>query len=170
MTALTPEQWIRPEGETGARHLYEDKALLALFNKDNDASEKFSCPRCKVALSEITYEGAPMLKCSYCSGVFVEEGKVSRILIRQDKQFSVEIARLGKTLISEKQKFQAKQGMDNAWILDCPACLRKMLRQFFVYSYPVEVDRCAYCGGTWFDKYELDILQYLYESKEVFFK
>ncbi|MFH0940390.1 MAG: zinc metalloprotease HtpX [Candidatus Omnitrophota bacterium] len=165
MQALTPEQWVRLQGETVVRHIYEDKALFTLFNKDNGgASEKFSCPRCKVVLSEITYEGAPMLKCSYCSGVFVEEGKVSRILIRQDRQFSEEIARLGKTLISEKQKFQAKQGTDNAWVLDCPACLRKMLRQFFVYSYPVEVDRCAYCGGTWFDKYELEILQYLYEN------
>lgn len=169
MQTLTPEQWVRPEWETEVRHVYEDKALLTLFNKDNGAPEKFSCPHCKVALSEITYEGAPILKCSYCSGVFVEEGKVSRILIRQDKQVSVEIARLGKTLISEKQKFTAKRGTDNAWVLDCPACLRKMLRQFFVYSYPVEVDRCAYCGGTWFDKYELEILQYLYENKEIIF-
>ena len=100
----------------------------------------------------------------------MEEGKVSRILIRQDKQFSEEIARLGKTLIAQKQKFQARQGANNTWVLDCPACLRKMLRQFFVYSYPVEVERCAYCGGTWFNKYQLEILQYLYENKEILFK
>jgi heat shock protein HtpX len=170
MSALTPEQWIRRDGETGVRHVYEDKSLLVLFNKDNAALEKFCCPHCKTALSEITYEGVPVLKCSYCEGVFVEEGKVSRILIRQDKQFSEEIARLGKTLIKEQRKFQAKQGAGSTWVFDCPACLRKMLRQFFVYSYPVEVDRCAYCGGVWFDKYELEILQYLYENKEILFK
>jgi len=166
MPALTPEDWIRPQGSESVIHAYEDKTLLGLFSKDAGAGdkEKSLCPHCKVSLEEVTYEGAPILKCNYCQGVFVEEGKVSRILIRQDKQFSEEIARLGKMLISEKQKFQAKQGADNAWVLDCPACLRKMLRQFFVYSYPVEVDRCAYCGGTWFDKYELEILQYLYEN------
>ena len=172
MPALTPEDWVRPDGSQGVIHAYEDKALLGLFSKDAGAGdkEKSLCPHCKVSLEEVTYEGAPMLKCNYCQGVFVEEGKVSRILIRQDKQFSEEIARLGKTLISEKQKFAAKQGTDNVWALDCPKCSRKMLRQFFVYSYPVEVDRCAYCGGTWFDKYELEILQYLYENKEVLFK
>ncbi|MEK7849944.1 MAG: zinc metalloprotease HtpX [Candidatus Omnitrophota bacterium] len=172
MPALTPEDWVRPQGSESVIHAYEDKALLGLFSKDAGSGdkEKFLCPHCKVSLEEVTYEGAPVLKCNYCQGVFVEEGKVSRILIRQDKHFSVEIARLGKTLISEKQKFQAKQGTDNVWVFDCPACLRKMLRQFFVYSYPVEVDRCAYCGGTWFDKYELDILQYLFENKEIFFK
>ncbi|MFZ5801070.1 MAG: zf-TFIIB domain-containing protein, partial [Candidatus Omnitrophota bacterium] len=37
---------------------------------------------------------------------------------------------------------------------------------FFVYSYPVEIDRCYYCAGVWFDKSELEVLQYIYQHKE----
>jgi Zn-finger nucleic acid-binding protein len=44
-----------------------------------------------------------------------------------------------------------------------------MRRQFFVYSYPVEIDRCIYCEGVWLDAQELEVLQYLYEHKEEFF-
>lgn len=170
LEGFKPDQWVRFENEMAVRHAYEDKNLLPLFSPYKDA--KHLCPRCNVALTDIVYEGAPILKCPYCEGVFVEYQKVSRILIRTDKKFDDRARRLAE--LSVEQKNNLYLGPDEyrgkkAWIYNCPKCERKMRRQFFVYSYPIEIDRCPYCGGIWFDKMELEILQYLYEHKERFF-
>jgi len=118
------------------------------------------------------YEGVPLQKCSHCEGVFAPSHKISRILIRRDKTFDPEIVRMAEATIRERDRRVDgfyKQKPVNAWVLDCPQCGRKMRRQFFVYSYPVEIDRCVYCEGIWFDRQELEILQYIYENKEHFF-
>ncbi len=111
------------------------------------------------------------MKCSYCGGIFVENEKISRILFRTDMQFSDETARRAELAI--KQGNALKEGdrrfrLDNPSVLTCPKCLNKMRRQFFVYSYPVEIDRCISCEGVWFDKDEIEVLQYIYEHKEKF--
>lgn len=170
MEGFKPDQWVRFENETGVRRAYEDKDLLALFNQDRDL--KYCCPSCRVVLEKIFYEGTPLLKCPYCAGVFVEYQKISRVLIRTDKVFDDKIQRLAEMAVEQKKGLYV--GPDgyrnkNAWIYTCPKCARKMHRQFFVYSYPIEIDRCPFCGGVWFDKMELEILQYIYEHKEKFF-
>jgi hypothetical protein len=51
-------------------------------------------------------------------------------------------------------------------LLPCPKCqhgLAKMLRMFYTEAYRVEVDKCFTCGLIWFDKDELETLQYLIE-------
>ena len=48
----------------------------------------------------------------------------------------------------------------------CPSCLGdapRMQRRFVNPKFPVEVDKCRACGRVWFDKDELEVLQYLYE-------
>ncbi|MFZ5801482.1 MAG: M48 family metalloprotease [Candidatus Omnitrophota bacterium] len=128
---------------------------------------KLKCPNCLVNLKEEEYEGVPVLKCEDCAGTFLEQQKVSRILIREDKDFPDEVVQLAKTAIAGKEKtFLKKSEGKQLWVLTCPKCGRKMHRQFFVYSYPVEIDRCYYCAGVWFDKSELEVLQYIYQHKE----
>lgn len=129
-------------------------------------SNKSKCPNCQVDLQEAEYEGAPVLKCNDCGGNFVEQYKVSRILIREDKEFSGDIVRLAKTASEQKEKLAPIQDKQQLWVLTCPKCGRKMHRQFFVYSYPVQIDRCFYCAGVWFDRTELEVLQYIYQNKE----
>ncbi|MFH1692083.1 MAG: zf-TFIIB domain-containing protein [Candidatus Omnitrophota bacterium] len=170
MIGFRPDQWVRFENEAAVRRAYEDKDLLAFFNQDKNTQH--CCPVCHAVLQKIVYEGAAILKCSYCQGVFVEYQKISRILIRSDKVFDDKIRRLAEMTVEQKKNLYV--GPDghkkkNSWIFTCPNCARKMHRQFFVYSYPIEIDRCPYCGGVWFDKTELEILQYLYEHKEKFF-
>lgn len=172
LDGFKPDQWIKLEGqESSVKHAYEDRALMALFRQGSEDA-KWDCPHCKTPLTETIYEGAPVYKCSYCEGVFVEADKISRILIRQDKEFSDETIRIAQGILKEREKFVTgltKGNLANTWILDCPRDKNKMRRQFFVYSYPVEIDRCATCAGVWFDKQELEILQYIYEHKEQYF-
>ena len=171
LEGFKPDAWVRPEGQTTVKHAYEEQGLLNLFKEDGKEAN-FNCPHCKTPLEELSYEGAPIQKCSFCGGVFVEQNKISRILIRRDKEFSEEAVRLAQVVMKEREKFVTGMGrfkLKNSWLLDCPKCARKMRRQFFVYSYPVEIDRCIHCEGAWFDRQELEILQYIYEHKEQFF-
>lgn len=168
---LRPDQWIRPEGMDAVIPAYEDLQVRRLFagDKKEEKEAGIDCPYCKVPLEEINYEGAPILKCHYCQGVLAEQDKISRILIREDKNFSEETMRLAKSIIASKDRFRLKDsGSKSVLVINCPKCKRPMRRQFFVYSYPVEVDRCIYCPNTWFDKQELELLQYIYEHKESF--
>jgi Zn-finger nucleic acid-binding protein len=120
-------------------------------------------------LDEFSYEGAPVFKCSYCKGFFVSQNNIERIMIRQDQTFSEDIEHLAKNAFDPKNTLNLNELKQKpGWILDCPKCQKKMLRQFFVYSYPVEIDRCIFCDWTWFDKQELELLQYIYQNKEKF--
>jgi heat shock protein HtpX len=126
-----------------------------------------ACPNCKTALEQINYEGAPVLKCRNCAGVLADNGKVPRIFIRQDYAPSQEIIRLGKLAAESMKKFHINQlAAGSAWVIDCPKCKSRMHRQFFNYSYPVEIDKCPKCEAIWLDKDELGILQYIYENKD----
>lgn len=165
---LKPDQWVRMEGQDTVMPAYEDEDLRGLFKKDKE-EKRSSCPHCKIALDEIIYEGVSILKCSFCEGVFVEEDKVSRILIREDRKFSEDTMKLAETILNSGNRYFLKNTDEKSvWVIGCPKCLNKMRRQFFVYSYPVEIDRCIYCAGVWFDRQELEILQYIYEHKEQF--
>jgi len=167
---LTPSHWIRMEGINAVIPVYQDEDLQKIFKGEKEEEEKLLCPHCKIALDEISYEGVPILKCSYCAGVFVEDNKVSRIFIREDNVYSKDIEKIGQSIFESKDKFRLnQQDAKTIWIVDCPKCQKKMRRQFFAYSYPIEIDRCIFCSGIWFDKLELEILQYIYERKDKFF-
>jgi len=173
LTFLTPESWICPHGEQAVHHAYEQEDLMPLFGgtADADAGEH-PCPHCRTGLTEVNYEGAPAWRCSYCEGIFVADRAISRILIRRDMTFSEDVVRLAEAATKQKDLFQkgrARFKKENPFILTCPKCANKMRRQFFVYSYPIEIDRCISCGGVWFDKMELETLQYIYEHKDKFF-
>jgi LSD1 subclass zinc finger protein len=138
-----------------------------------EAAKDAPCPRCRTPLTMINYEGAPVLKCAYCEGFFVQNDKIGRIFFRKDMVFSEETMRRAELIIAQRDSFVSgarRFRLDNPWVFTCPKCLNKMRRQFFVYSYPVEVDRCVSCEGLWLDKEELELLQYIYENKERFFR
>lgn len=167
---LRPDQWVRTETKEVATPLYDDDDLRTLFLEPDKQKKEPCCPHCKVALQELIYEGAPILKCPYCEGVFVENQRISRILIRKDSLFPEDIIRSAKTILKSKDRYKlSERDAKSAWVIICPKCRLQMHRQFFVYSYPVEIDRCINCSGVWFDKQELEILQYLFEHKELLY-
>ncbi|MFH1201426.1 MAG: zinc metalloprotease HtpX [Candidatus Omnitrophota bacterium] len=172
LKGFLPTDWIKLEGHDQILEAFQDEDLACAFGIKKKVEDKdFPCPHCRTELPEINYEGVPIKKCSYCEGSFVEYGKISRIFIRQDKKFSEDLVNFAEAVLKTKLKYEnfKASSPQSTWILDCPKCHKKMHRQFFVYSYPVEIDRCQYCAGVWFDKEELEALQYIYEHKERFF-
>jgi heat shock protein HtpX len=178
LTGFCLTSWVRSEGTSTVQQACDIPALLDLFRSASSSTVKDvvargDCPRCRVPLGQVQYEGVPVSRCGSCGGLFVPQDKVSRVFARQDATFSPEVARLAQIAWATKgDRFvlgNLKTDPKHLLIFDCPHCAHKMRRQYFVYSYPVEVDRCTYCDGLWFDKMELETLQYIYENKEKFF-
>ncbi len=48
---------------------------------------------------------------------------------------------------------------------NCPKCKNPMARPFYSLAYRVEIDRCSFCGLTWFDRDELEMLQCMIVNK-----
>jgi heat shock protein HtpX len=169
LAGFTPSTWVKAADSQQIQAAYDVVQLNPIFGIQAGQVVASVCPSCNVSLQHIQYEGAPVLQCSYCRGTFVEDDKVTRILIRQDYVPSEAITRLAQVIAGAKDKLNLEETKDDtAWTLRCPACKAQMRRQFYVYSYPVMVDRCIICNGVWFEKNELELLQYLFEHKEDF--
>ena len=165
---LAPDTWIKRMGAAHITRVYEDRDINKMFQKGETSTGGLLCPRCRVLLSEISYEGASLLKCPPCGGVLVGENDIQRILIRQDFGFSERIVKMAQ-LIKEEQAKYAFTPIDlkTANLFTCPKCQHlkaKMVRMFFSQVYRDEIDKCVFCGLIWFDKNELEMLQYLVED------
>lgn len=165
-SGLNPASWVSNINEGVIKQASESLSLTdALEGKISEpAKPERICPKCDQPLSEILYEGAPVMKCHYCGGIASGRDVVARILAREDYSFHGEIAEAADAL------------MKNHWIanppnffavtdrLTCPVCKNKMDRGFFTYGLPVVIDKCVKCGNIWFDKEELEMLQYITEK------
>jgi len=168
LEGFDPNNWARVEGIDKVLPAGDFQELKEMFQSEGKVGLHYICPCCRIDMEEISYEGAPVLKCKYCQGVFVGNDKISRILIREDKMFLAELVRLAEAILASKDKINyfKKDNPKNLWVLRCPKCNELMHREYFLYSYPVLVDRCASCLGVWFDKNELEILQYIWQRDE----
>ncbi len=166
---LRPDNWVHKEGEDKVIPAFEDESLRRMFKgylKDDQVSN-FLCPHCKMELAEILYEGAPIWRCNYCEGLLVEKSKVMRILSRREQGFSEEIAKFAKFYqleIREKERRKKTEQVEAKFSLNCPSCKKMMIRKFYSLVYPIEIDFCGCCNYIWFDKHELEVLQYLIEN------
>ncbi|MBF0522825.1 MAG: M48 family metalloprotease [Candidatus Omnitrophica bacterium] len=125
-----------------------------------------SCPTCQGPLKEILYENIKLLKCEICSGHFVGEDQISVIFNRRIEQFSEHVKLRAKLIQFPGENFIVENQIAIG-PLECPCCWppKKMVRRLFNRYYPVEVDKCPSCRGIWFEREELELIQYLFESK-----
>jgi len=113
------------------------------------------CPRCKMILCRIQYEGMPLSTCPDCGGEFVDLNRLRMIRTRRDVTFSAKDAmRLRKE----------KTGPERDEKLICPRCGALMKKGRYGHS-DVVVDLCPACRGLWLDDQELEKLQVLAESE-----
>ncbi|MDD5654633.1 MAG: zinc metalloprotease HtpX [Candidatus Omnitrophica bacterium] len=166
---LSPNSWVSKTGENIIEHASEDKDLYRLFKEkllgeDREIKDGEDCPVCKQPLTEALYEGAPIARCGYCGGILAGSDVILRIITREDFAFGPEIARSAEALLREYSKGIAKDTFKVAYSFNCPECKVKMMRGFFSYGFPVQVDKCQSCRKIWFDKDEMEILQYLSEK------
>ena len=166
---VSPNSWISRVGENIIKHASEDETLYKSFKErllgeGGAVKENEGCPQCKEPLVEMLYEGAPILKCHYCGGILAQNDIIMRIMAREDFAFGPEIVKAAEEFLQAYYKGVLKGNFRVAYSFDCPQCRKKMIRGFYSYGYPIQIDRCDSCGQVWFDKNELEILQYLSEK------
>ncbi|MFH1259535.1 MAG: zinc metalloprotease HtpX [Elusimicrobiota bacterium] len=163
---LLPTSWAKLENNQEVKPAYEFKELSAIFRQGNSVSSgSFNCPVCHQGLEQIYYEGVMASRCRFCSGHLVREDQVPRICVRQEMVFSEELKKMA-NLIKSSQQLSRPFTQKNNSVFTCPQCGRAMIRKGYAALYPhwLEIDTCSSCGSLWFDKNELELVQYLTEK------
>jgi len=173
--ALLPETWVRRQSQMSAAPAYQDPHLLDALQKrygqvgPTAQSSGNECPNCHLQLSSALYEGVPIDECPACRGCYVMPDQVSRILAREEYTFPDRIKRLADAMPTLQTAGQITKSF-GTWpgnrmqYRQCPKCKSGVVRKFFTNQYLIEVEQCWVCGLAWFDKDELELLQYLYEQ------
>lgn len=160
---ITPETYVRPADCDDMIQAKDDPRFEACYAEGNVTVEltAFDCPHCREALAKHALDGVEALRCRFCQGTFVTNAKMRRLLSRGRKVFNEHIERLGKISLaaSKRQRFQPAFG-DFSYVL-CPQCQRRMQQSAFSPTLYVMVDQCDRCDACWYDKDEVDVLQYL---------
>jgi heat shock protein HtpX len=173
---LSPLSWIVPGGDRNPDRAWKDPIVNTIFlqrlNGTDPAPNGFTCPACNQPLVTATYEGTRIYPCSFCAGTLVETDKIPRIIARtgRDRPCTERINALARAVLKENQSRMIYQKIsDNSagtlHHLPCPKCRNPMSRGFYSQAHLIEVDRCSYCGLTWFDKDELKMLQCMIENR-----
>lgn len=165
---ISPDTWIKPMDEKEIKMAYEDKNIASIANKVEHNTAQDSCPKCNILLTPRDYEGVTVEQCSFCHGVLIENRDAMRIIIREEYDFSDRIKKIAEGLLKEHQLWrEQKINRDPKTLLQCPKCRKshaRMMRMFYTAAYPVEIDKCFSCSRLWFDRDELEILQYMIEK------
>ena len=111
-----------------------------------------------------------MYQCHFCGGILVENAKIPRIMARGENAYSERVASLSRTVMKENQARRVGPSSKNIHrealpLRSCPKCKNPMTRTFHSLAYLVEIDRCSFCGLTWFDPDELEMLQCMIVNK-----
>ncbi len=169
LQGIKPDTWVKKTGGDVIPAYADPQISSSLWKKSNAVpAAAAECPRCHVAFGEVYYEGVVIKQCGACGASCVNEDQLQRLIIRHDMGFSDRVVHAGKALQEQQRQHQIEQiDMRSANLWKCPQCPEprpSMLRSFYTLAYPVEVDRCYRCGYIFFDKDELEILQYLIEA------
>jgi len=172
LPGLLPDSWVQAEGSRAVVPAYRDPQVLVSLQKRFDpggprAGAAMDCPKCRTGLGQELYEGVPLDVCSACRGRYVTTDQLSRILLRQEYAFPEEVARMAKAIPPEPVRGNILRmymaDRHSQW--RCPKCQATMYRKFYSLTYFVDVEQCVFCGLTWLDRHELELLQYLYEHR-----
>jgi len=172
-TTLDPHSWVYREQDDRVVRAADHPALvdlLRLRTKERPLSSH-CCPRCHQYLSLVDYEGAPLYQCPFCTGCWVEERRLMRILVRREVGFPDDLQAKVKQFQQQSTGNLVRRAriaqQDPTLALLCPNCRRPMFRNFYSYQYLIIVDRCRECAMIWFDREELDMLQLMVETSSV---
>jgi len=173
LTTLGPQSWVYLERDGRVMRAADHPVLADLLHLHTDQGPLSShrCPRCHQYLRLIDYEGAPLHQCPFCTGCWVEERRLMRILVRREVGFpddlKVKVKRFQQQSTGNIVRRDRITRQDSTLVLLCPNCQRRMFRNFYSYQYLIIVDRCRECAMIWFDREELDMLQIMVETSSV---
>jgi heat shock protein HtpX len=174
---LSPLTWVNSGEKESVDRAWKQPAINALFLTrlagQPQETSNFSCPSCGQPLMTESYEGTQVNECRFCAGTLVENSRIARILARtgRERPCSERVIALARATAKENQTRQTKQMLAGkklpVTLLPCPKCKNPMFRGFYSSAHLIEVDRCGFCGLTWFDRDELAMLQCLIENRIV---
>jgi len=171
--------WIRPEtlvkrlGSVAMATVAASAELSKVTEESiGRSSEEIYCPKCYKTFEATPYEGKTIYKCGSCEGVLATKKDFDHILITKEKKFSEDIIQQANIIKGEIIKHKDVVGQELYAEIEytCPNCQDfkyKMTKKFFSEKFHVQIDECAQCGMIWFDKDELEILQYLAENDDI---
>jgi heat shock protein HtpX len=173
---LSPLTWMTRNDTQATDRAWKDPLINDLFAArltQEQAASDFTCPSCRQPLVLESYEGTRVSQCRFCSGTLVESDKIMRILARStaNRSCSDRLAALTKAVVKEnllrhtRRRLTETREKPGIPLLSCPKCHNPMYRGFFSAMYFIEIDRCSFCGITWFDREELEMLQCLIQNK-----
>lgn len=173
---LSPLTWVATGGRQTAERAWKDPLINAIFLRrlagDSRTDSGLICPSCKQPLVTAAYEGTRIFQCSFCAGTLVENGRIPRIIARtgRDRPCTERLNALARSALQRNQtrniyRKVTAQGTGPVPLLPCPKCKKPMYRGFYSSAHLIEVDRCGYCGITWFDQDELKMLQCMIENR-----
>jgi Zn-dependent protease with chaperone function/Zn-finger nucleic acid-binding protein len=142
-------------------------ALYRLYRHEPvEPQRQNRCPHCFLELTESFYEGLRVKTCPQCQGKLVPLSFMERILARREVGFSEHLKAKAENL---SQRLD-----DPAWrrkeiarkpAISCPQCGLGMVVKPYSYVFYLPVYKCFHCQVIWFEADELEILQYLVESR-----
>ena len=116
------------------------------------------CPRCRMPLSPVTYEGVETDMCNTCWGFWLDCGELEQILDSQELQFSQE----------ERDKVLGLNAASRPGSTEpaaCPKCGKEMARVHCDESIHLVIDQCEQ-HGVWLDTGEIKKVQALAEKSD----
>jgi heat shock protein HtpX len=162
MGFMTPATWVCPAGSQQVARASDTPDLLPLFQQQVQGSvSKNACPRCKVPLVSVQYEGAGVEQCSFCKGYLLGPGVLERLITREEVTFSPEDIKKAKTW-RDSQRGPLKD-RDHFQEIQCPTCGSPMGKGIHSMLTQVVIDHCSNdrCGAIWCDGGELETIQML---------
>jgi len=120
------------------------------------------CPRCKLPLRQVEYEGVETDMCDACWGFFLDTGELEEILEKRALTFSKE---------EKKQVLDIRTASATGPTAPapCPKCGEIMKRVHYDQAVHLVIDRCDE-HGIWLDTGEIKRVQALAEKSEALHK
>jgi heat shock protein HtpX len=171
---ISPLTWISDGGQAIERAWKTPMIDQAVFTKRLAREEKiatgFLCPSCRQPLLETSYERTQVCQCHFCGGLLIENAKIPRIIARTENFPTGRIKSLSKAVMQENRlrwigRYLEENNRKMIPLRSCPKCKSSMARTFYTLAYPVEIDRCSFCGLTWFDPDEIEMLRCMIVNK-----
>lgn len=164
----TPSTWISPTGTQQVLRASDYQELLPLFQHRVEGTPgsvaKNACPRCKVSLIQVEYEGAQVEQCSFCKGYLLGPGILERLITRDEVAFSPDDIK--KTRVWRDSQRGPLKDRNHFPDIQCPLCGSPMGKSIHSVLTQVVIDHCSNdsCGAIWCDGGELETIQMLIQD------
>lgn len=121
----------------------------------------YRCPRCASSLTTTLYEGVEIETCPTCEGEWLDKSELQTIVRTVERTFTPEELEA----LDRVTGRATRRSTPPERLLRCPKCPEQDLQPFnYATTTGIILDRCPACGGLWFDRHELEMVQSFVES------